>query len=332
VDRQSNIFYRITRDNENSSTELLCNLLRSKYVRDICLRYFGIPENLLDKIDIHNIHTQKKFDELGIPDIIIKGDDYFYIIENKIRVNTGLTENQEENYIDIINKHSKAHSKYIFLVPEEYGISKLEEKYKSIIIIKTWEELLKRLRKHEIHKESILINEALNYFSTLLNISSCEDIKLTPYEVAMFYNPRDILESMNLLNKVYDMIKKIEDDILKIDKNRFTPGDDRHSLSDNEIGKYFNYDKKESIFIGLNLYLINKKDVYIKKENKNISDYIFSVRFRKGMLKEDDVEKIVDYCSDGDSIYIPLNMKILLEDNNKELLKKEITEKITLFL
>jgi hypothetical protein len=59
VDRQSNIFYRITRDNENSSTELLCNLLRSKYIRDICLRYFDIPEILLDKIDIHNIHTQK---------------------------------------------------------------------------------------------------------------------------------------------------------------------------------------------------------------------------------------------------------------------------------
>jgi hypothetical protein len=88
--RDDNIFYRLTKENENSTTELLCNLLRTKYIRNICLKFFGIPDKIIEGITIHNINTQKLSRTEGIPDIIIQDTDCYYIIENKIRINTGL--------------------------------------------------------------------------------------------------------------------------------------------------------------------------------------------------------------------------------------------------
>ena len=78
--RENNIFYRLTKENENTTTELLCNLLRTKYIRNICLRYFDISEEIIENISIENISTQKSFDKEGILDIIIQNKDSYYII------------------------------------------------------------------------------------------------------------------------------------------------------------------------------------------------------------------------------------------------------------
>jgi hypothetical protein len=252
---RTSIFYRLTNENENSSTELLCNLLRTKYVRDICLKFLGIPENILDKINYNNIIRQKKIGESAIFDIRIEGNDYYYI------------------------------------------------------------------------------NEVLDYFCKLMNISSCEDNKLTPYEVAMFYNPKDIFNSINCLQKINDIIEAVEIDILKIFNNLLVQSqkwqiNDLKPNNSKAIGKSYNYaGMAESIFIGLSLDLLNNNEIYFKNDKNNkVDDYIFSVAIRKSQFN---IEKINNYCDDQIWIYIPLNKKILIDDNEeniKENLKKEIKE------
>jgi len=331
--RNDSIFYKLTRENENSTTELLCNLLRSKYIRDLCLKFFVIPEDIIKTIGINNIHTQYYDKELGIPDIVIKGKNYCYIIENKIKVETDLTLNQKGNYIKLLKKSGTENIGLRFLVPEKYPpekINELKEIYhEDDLLVKTWKEFLDHLYEHEIQKESILVNEVLNYFCALLGYSSCEDTKLTPYEVAMLYNPRDIFESLKLMDKVCNTIKVIEEDIMAVLGSCFNPGADCFSIQNsNRIGKSFLYNRKECVFIGLNFNLINHDIIYINDKPKKADAYIYSVTlFRKCLKDNFEINRDDYYYNDGDFIYIPLNEKNLLSENKEELLKKEL-EKI----
>jgi uncharacterized protein YajQ (UPF0234 family) len=68
--------------------------------------------------------------------------------------------------------------------------------------------------------------------------------------------------------------------------------------------------------------LINNKEVNIE----NIGEYFFGIAFKKDMLKKN-FKINLKYFEHGEWLYIPLNMKELLEaEKMEERLKKEIIE------
>jgi hypothetical protein len=87
-----------------------------------------------------------------------------------------------------------------------------------------------------------VINESINYLiNVILHKDSLynEDNILSPYEVAMLYNPKDVIESLKLCSKIFGKIKSIEDDLLKVKEFSLKPSADCGSINNCEIGKYF---------------------------------------------------------------------------------------------
>ncbi len=60
---ENTVFYRLTDENENSCTQLLANIMRTKFVRDIILKFLcgNISDEILDSIRENCIETQLHF-------------------------------------------------------------------------------------------------------------------------------------------------------------------------------------------------------------------------------------------------------------------------------
>jgi hypothetical protein len=325
MNRKNNIFYGITKMNENSSTELLCNILRTKYLRDIILKYFGIAEDVLNEINIENIKTQKTLKDTGIPDIIIQTKSCYYIIENKIRIDTHLQKSQKEEYVEDIISKKENHRGYIFLIPEKYRhreeIEEIKEKNQETIIIKEWEDFLSHLEKLEIENESPVIKESLDYLRAFF-LREAADINLSPYEVAMLFNLKNVFYSLNLINKFKKIIGDNEKDFIKSLGNDFSASDFVFcfdAASPYLKGKHINYKENQCIFYGFDFDLLDKKD-----------DFIFSVRFDKNCLNSLNVnletDEFSDVYDDGNFIYIKTDAVNLISENDNSKYFEELAD------
>ena len=322
MDRNTNIFYKMTRENENSTTELLCNIFRLKYLRDIILIYFGIPKEIIDEITQENITTQISNRDFGIPDIIIESRNCYYIIENKIRVNTKLQENQKSNYIKLMGKKKQEHKGYIFIIPEGYkhikSINMMEKKYSKIIITRTWQDFLKYLNKMELYKDSPIIKESIEYFSNVI-LSSPVDNTLSKEEIDIFYNPFNMLYSFSLISKFYSLIESNEETFIKKLGKWFSPSDWADELT--LKGKYLNYKGSQCIFYGFSLDLLNPI-------NDSNNKFIFSICFSLEELKEKRIiNKKYTYMEEENGwLYIKTDISYIINDNTG---KKYFDELIT---
>jgi hypothetical protein len=81
--REENIFYNLTNDDENSTTELLCNLCKNAIYKDIIMSSLKLNDL---KINYEHIETQKSISgKEKIPDIMIENDDIRIFVENKVK-------------------------------------------------------------------------------------------------------------------------------------------------------------------------------------------------------------------------------------------------------
>jgi len=322
--RGNNIFNGLSRKDENAATEMLCNLLQVKYVRDVCLQFLGLEQKAIDSIDAKDITSQHSLEDVGIPDIEISNTDYYYIIENKIRKNTPLQESQKTTYITKI-KNSPAREKgFIFIIPKDYNhtneIDALRNN-ETDVEIKYWDELLAHLYSKELDKWSPLIAHSLEFLSDLI-LEQTTDTRFTPYEVAMLYNPKDAYESIKMARKVFYLIKNKEDgDVLrnvlnKLDKD-FDGGDDKYDITSdwkNKIGKYFRYKSpnKPAIFCGLSFDLLD--------ENPQYTDFVFSIAFKCDKLKSiSTIDEIkYPYKIVNDWLYVKLPKESILDDSERQ--------------
>lgn len=327
MERNDSIFYKMTKENENSTTELLCNLFRTKYIRDICLEFLGIPKDILGEIELSNISTQCDYNEDGIPDIVIENRNVYYIIENKITKNTKLQKTQKTAYVDLIFNSKKKYTGYIFLIPETYvhetEIIDMKQLNKITITIKHWNLFLDHLYKMEIQKESLLVGEALNYLYNLLPQKPVTNTILTPYEVAMMYNMYDVYNSLSFVSKLLKLIENTEGEIISKLGDSFSASDWRIKHDDLMArGKYINYNGNQYIFIGLNFDIIGNKDGI---------GYVYSIALSTDALKEKSALKIDHkynrHIDVGDGwLYFKLNEKNLLKENQEQAFVDEIVE------
>jgi hypothetical protein len=318
MERTDSIFYGMTREDENSATELLCNLFRIKYFRDVCLEYFGIEKKYLDEITLEHIFSQYTIADGGRPDMIIETENLFYIIENKIRPYTGLQENQQGNYPEFLLKQDarKKDIGYIFLIPRNYEheseINAVIEKHQFARRY-YWDDFLAYLYGKKLHDESPIIKEGLNYFKNIVSI--VVDTTLTSREVVMMYNPKTIREVLELTDKVRGIVHVALELVIKEMGSDCSLSSDKNSQW--EQGSYLNYkNKKNSIFVGLSPAL----------HEVEIGIFVFSAALCERHLKRDVVIDDTQFKrhSYGGWLCIPIERSLFVEDNKEKLLSAEI--------
>ena len=341
---QLNIFYKVTKRDENAATELLVNLLGIKFFRDICLDFWGIPKQIYDNIKAEHISTQYSIDGC-MADICIRNDDALYLIENKIRSTTEVLDSQVSIYPEYVIKEGKdlKEKGCIFIIPQkcpahEDKIEKAREQFKSITVkIVYWDAFLKHLSEMELENCSLIIKESLEFLRDLI-FGPPVDNTLTIYEVAAMYNPKEIYTALTLPDKnsnpvVSALLEKNLNRILNaVDRLTKKLGDKATAakiLSDKDgYGRYIHFknrDKQWALFLGLTPCLA---------KDKEYEDYVYSLAIEERSVKTDLIdsinkEKFPYYHEKGQTpdqgqIYMKIDRKLFLDDSQEE----EILEKV----
>lgn len=241
--RPVNLFYRIVRD-ENSTTELLCNLLAFKSFRDCFLRKILPPESLdlLGAFDYGHINTQFDFGENGIPDLVIDDEENaIIVIEVKIR-DASLTDNQPKGYLKHLNSEKCPHKNkwIVLLAPESYARrSDWEDSVRDYGAIKnkmiTWEEIISMVEEYDLGE----LNHGFKDFFNLLKSWYLCDVHFNTQEILIMFKE----ESARAFSKLLKTIDRVGDSFGIKRKDSLCE-------DEGEYGIYFKKDGKNVFWFG----------------------------------------------------------------------------------
>ncbi|MBQ1870436.1 MAG: PD-(D/E)XK nuclease family protein [Treponema sp.] len=213
---KGSIFYYLTGENENACTQLLANMMETKYIRDIVLRFLSenkMNEDILGSIENRHITTQTSFSENGRPDIVIQNQKCCVYIENKILCRTGLTPNQPDGYFSELKKQAGIFRCLFFLLPDGYEhesvlndrIQKLKDDARANnigIVGKKWSDLFDVLSKAQIDSKSSVFKECLNYIRETVQTQTEENAILSTSETSLLYQSDKIFDIYNYLENI----------------------------------------------------------------------------------------------------------------------------------
>jgi hypothetical protein len=157
---RDSVFYKLAKD-ENSFTELLCNLLMRDEFRTRVMPLL-IPESLASSIPAEAITTQEHAEDCGRPDIVIQTSNVCLLVEVKLNPRRGLTayqepsgceENDKKRYSYFLSRQNVQHKWLVFLVPANWIYSEKLHAFKAVprndqiqINICYWEHILGALQ------------------------------------------------------------------------------------------------------------------------------------------------------------------------------------------
>jgi hypothetical protein len=118
--RSENVFFKLVTD-ENSTTELLCNLLRFPGFRIPFLELF-LPARIAGEVKWEDFDTQVRLPEHGCPDLQIRNESVLALLEVKVRRGLAPTNYQMTGYFDYLaSDRSNIHDRFLFfLVPKNW--------------------------------------------------------------------------------------------------------------------------------------------------------------------------------------------------------------------
>ena len=214
MNRDQNIFYKLVND-ENSTTELLCNLMSFASFRRALLARLLPGSSFIDHIEHEDIDTQITLDSgNGRPDVVIDSDRIYSILEIKTELDCTLTENQPDGYLSHL------------LVSDEKYSEKYCEKWLVFLVPKGWiYEYAVKDRFNQIKADSThnLINTSILYWEDVLDIIEGTNLKeLNPFfndfhkMLVRWYRPKQI----SFTKREFDMIltKEIPEILEKLDE------------------------------------------------------------------------------------------------------------------
>jgi len=208
---RDNIFNNLVKD-EDSFTELLCNMFKYDYFRYVFFDYIGI-----DNREIFEYDTQYRTGNLqknGRPDIVIFSEQDFIFIEIKVG-DTPLTRNQPKGYIKELSYKKIEHKKLFFIIPRKYKFEQVLInrfiKYKINNIsteILYWEDFFEFLKKNSIFKINDFCAEYYNLIKNWYGYENNiffnkENKKMDKLEIGKFVSRID-----NLVNTIGDLLSK----------------------------------------------------------------------------------------------------------------------------
>ncbi|MDN5089848.1 hypothetical protein [Aliarcobacter butzleri] len=329
-DREENIFYNIIK-NETSLTESFCNFMNYKVFRDLFIDI--INKKICNKIDKSKVKFQNFDTEVpllneqnnGRIDLQLKiSEKEIYLFEIKIELYTNLTDNQPKNYLEYLKDLNIGNENLFFIVPKGYYyLSKLHD-----CNIIYWEDILDEIRKNEIDKINIFINE----FCKILDYRwfYFEKVEFTKNEVDLIFNDKKekgykMLENVNipiLMNKLFKIVVDTKIDYYKSDKESLAQKDGYfgYFLENRKCG----ISDKLTIWFGVDYAIWEryKHPLIIQIEPNEQQEVIKLENYLKDKI---DYSKHID--EDGDTIfYIPLQQELF--ENKDVNITQEFTNKI----
>ncbi|ORC35747.1 hypothetical protein B4O97_08910 [Marispirochaeta aestuarii] len=315
MERTDSYLYKAVRGDENSVTELLCNLIRRKYILNIVLKEIGLSEEEINSIAYNDIKTQKSM-HIGIPDIIIENSETLILFEIKTSKSREFEKTQIFDYPDFVKKEKqrKKFTKLVYLIPmnhiETEVVEQVQKEYSDKLIrIVYWESLLGRLIEEDIDKDHPINNEILRYISGVV-IHSTPNFKLSRQEVVLMFNQRDLGYAASILDKWKKQIALIKveiTDYLNLNTNySWKAGGEQ--FDSYGWGQYFDVEKpyKGYFFVGFNL-------IY--------DEFIFAVSIPKEFSTE--ISKGLKFENEGE-YFIPITKYTIIDDDFENNLKVEI--------
>ena len=217
--REQNIFHNLVTD-ENSTTEVLCNLMQFTAFRRLLLAKLlpGLPETCASQISFDDIDTQARFDDCGQPDLIIKNDVLYALVEVKIYPFRAPTVNQPNGYFKVLtdDKDKTPERWLVFLVPKgwEYrqclneDLKKLKDDYHDGIIhthVAEWEDVLAVIEDNDLQNLNPFLNDFYQMFDEQFRP---KPIKFNQKELSMLFSkdfPAALSKLDNLICKIKEM-------------------------------------------------------------------------------------------------------------------------------
>ena len=288
---RNNLFQNIVND-ENSFTELLCNLLNMNYIqfKEIFFEFLGIKNP--EKYEFDTQYRTEKGQKNGRPDLFISSDDDIIFIEIKTN-NTGLTKNQPKGYLKELGKLDFKNKYLYFIVPKYYShIDELNDKllkYKTDSKIHTdklfWDNFFEHSRKSfSSEKTNDILSE---FFQLLKDWFGYNHINL-PRKGEIDMNVKEFGKLLLDFEKTVCNIENL------ISSNGFKTK--RYKCNGGEIG-FDIYDKKGEY--------IGSFEIWTELWAKNGDIFVFITENDYGIARK-------EYMADGKTYaYISLDAKIL---------------------
>ena len=212
--RDRNIYYNLVYD-ENSVTELLCNLMRIAVFRRALLSRLFALGNVCEVVPFDDIDTQCRTADTGQPDVTIDSKEVYGFIKVKIRSNCGLTQYQPDGYLEKLSNDKRGYRFLAFLVPPDWEDrrnlddrlknAKSDARYRAVeTAVITWEDVLDEMEKNELQT----LDLALQDFHRLMEgWFRPKPIRFTRKEIEMLYSVdalEGLLKLQQLINNVSD--------------------------------------------------------------------------------------------------------------------------------
>jgi hypothetical protein len=239
--RTGNVFYNLVTD-ENSTTELLCNLLRFDEFRLPFLRLF-LSEATASEVSWGDIDTQGGLFNCGIPDLRIENDKLLVLLEVKVTPHLELTSHQSKSYLEYLSKNPKPECLLVFLVPSEWNhldaldilrnASSSEEAPKIHVV--HWERIVEIIEQNELG----VLNPILNEFGELITGRIApKPVAFLQKEVSMLFS-KDIPTALSNLERLIAGIQG---------RSTYKMRTSKASLCGEEYGIYFLNSQGKDVF------------------------------------------------------------------------------------
>lgn len=214
MERGPNIFHKLVTD-ENSTTELICNLMRFAAFRQPLLARL-LSDACAAQIEYDDIETQKGLEDHGRPDLFIENDRVCAIVEVKVCQFLGPTAHQQDHYFSYLSKHKAPERWLVFLVPKAWvHRESLEQSFESLrpgcggngvqTKIVCWEDVIDIIEKNDLHLVSPFFSEFHQFLEARYRPSP---IVFCPSEVRMLFSknfPTALSKLELLINEIEEM-------------------------------------------------------------------------------------------------------------------------------
>ena len=273
--REKNLFYGLTSDDENATTELLCNLFGFDEYKNIILSKFGL-ENF--QIEFENIDTQYQIPGTNKrPDIVIKNDAVTVFIENKICISRDLESSQKTVYPEYLKRLESESKKVklIFLIPrghkDENEINRIKKSYHFISIV-YWDELIKELK----NKNKTICSEILKESIVFIEERLSSIIQFEQKEIDFMNDTATFFMEIKTINKIFMHLEEV---CMKVKKKLYPKKEKiiaHFKNTDYDMGYWIDDDK--NCFIGFSLNNINGAN--------ELKDFVFSIAINEDEINE----------------------------------------------
>jgi len=224
-------------------TELFCNFLKLRAFRDAVLELF-LQKDQLNSIEFDHFDTQYSLpDDKGRPDMAIRNDEFEILFEIKT-VNTNLTVNQPNGYLEYLRDSYHNIKWLILLAPQDYRflgdwssiIDEFLKQYPHSGIqtkIIFWTDIMKAIE----HYDFSILSDYFEDFLALLKIwFELQNITFKASEVTLMFT-KDIPEILSKLFTIVDVVKNHNSKAFSVSSSK----------TSSEYGVYFKTNEGESI-------------------------------------------------------------------------------------